>query len=115
MSNPGIKNFVDRDVLLDLQGLIECGKLYADQLDLRDPAVSPLYGNLEDLPPVKIWVSDCELFYPDCISLNEKLNAAAGSVSELSVKEKMIHDWIVFNIRERDETIAEIVDFFKKN
>ncbi len=112
MSNPEIDNYIDTDVLLNVQGLIECGKLYADKLDLKDPIVSPLYGNPEDLSQIKIWVSDCELFYPDCVLLNEKLNAADRSKSSLIVKEKMIHDWIVFPIRERDETIVEIADFF---
>ena len=96
MSNPEIDNYIDTDVLLNVQGLMDCGKLYADQLDLKDPMVSPLYGNLENLSQIKIWVSDCELFYPDCVLLNQKLNAAEGSKSSLIVKEKMIHDWIIF-------------------
>ncbi|MFO7671096.1 MAG: alpha/beta hydrolase [Bacteroidales bacterium] len=112
MSNPDMINYIDTDILLNVKGLIECGKLYADQLDVKDPMVSPLFGNLENLSQIKIWVSDYELFYPDCVLLNKKLNAADGSKSSLIVKEKMIHDWIIFPIRERDETIVEIADFF---
>ena len=112
MSNPGIKDYVEKDILLNLKGLINCGKLYAGQLDLKDPVVSPIYGNLEGLPQIKIWVSDCELFYPDCILLNDKLNSAHGTTSDLVVKKKMIHDWIILPIREREETIAEIADYF---
>lgn len=112
MSNTDINKYVDTDVVLNLKGLAECAKLYADKLDLKDPVVSPLYGNLEGLPEIKIWVSGIELFYPDCILLNNKLNSAEGSSSSISVKEKMIHDWVIMPIKERDETISEVVDFY---
>jgi monoterpene epsilon-lactone hydrolase len=112
MSNHGIDKYLETDILLDRKALIECGKLYAGSLELKDPLVSPMYGNLEDLPPIKIWVSDDELFYPDCLLLNEKLNSAQGSSSTISVKNRMIHDWIVLPVREAKETISDIAAFY---
>ena len=115
MSNPEIDKYRHADVLLDVEGLKACGMLYAGELDVRDPFVSPLYGKLEDLPEIKLWVSDCELFYPDCVLLNSKLKASRGSASSMAVKEEMVHDWIVMPIRERNETLSEIAEFFNLN
>ena len=112
MSNREISGFTGKDVLLNYNGLKECGKIYAQDLDLKDPKVSPIYGNLENLSKIKIFVSDSELFYPDCLLFKQKLDSASGSTAFLSVKEKMIHDWIVLPIKERDNTIDEMVDFY---
>lgn len=115
MSNNEISAYTAKDVLLDYNGLKKCGKIYAHDLDLKDPKVSPIFGNLENLSKIKIFVSDSELFYPDCLLLKWKLDRAPGSNAFLSIKEKMVHDWIVLPIKERDNTIDEIVDFYREN
>ncbi len=112
MSNCEIAAYTGKDVLLNLNGLRECGKIYAQDLDLKDPKVSPVYGNLDNLAQIKIFVSDSELLYPDCMLLKRKLDSASGSTAFLSIKEKMVHDWIVLPINERDDTIDEMVDFY---
>ncbi len=115
MSNSEISDYTGKDVLLNYNGLKKCGKIYAQDLDLKDPKVSPIFGNLENLSKIKIFVSDFELFYPDSMVLKEKLDSASGSTALLTIKEKMIHDWIVLPIRERNETIDEIVEFYNLN
>jgi monoterpene epsilon-lactone hydrolase len=115
MSNSEISGYTAKDVLLNYNGLKKCGKIYAQDLDLKDPKVSPIYGNLENLSKIKIFVSDSELFYPDCLLLKRKLDSASGSTAFLSIKEKMIHDWIVLPIKERDDTIYEVVNFYCDN
>ncbi|MBT4729447.1 MAG: alpha/beta hydrolase [Bacteroidetes bacterium] len=112
MSNPEILNFVDKDVLLSLSGLNECAKLYAREMDLKNPKVSPIYGNLENLSEIKVFVSTHELFYPDCSLLKSKIDSVQGSTIDLSFKKEMIHDWLVLPIPESDETIQEVADFF---
>ncbi len=112
MSNREISDYNGKDVLLNYNGLKQCGEIYSQDLDLKDPKVSPIYGNLENLSKIMIFVSDSELFYPDCKLLKEKLDSASGSTALLKLKEKMIHDWIVLPIKERDDTIYEMVDFY---
>lgn len=112
MCNPEIDKYVPVDVLLSKDGLKKCGELYAKEIAHNDPIVSPLYGNLENLSAIKIFVSDCELFYPDCCLLKDKLDKVNGSSCELHIKSSMIHDWIMIPIRERDEAIKETAEFF---
>jgi acetyl esterase/lipase len=112
MQNPEIDQYIDKEVVLSLDGLKTCGKQYAGGLDLHNPIVSPIAGDLNDLHNFKVYVSSHELFYPDCLLLKEKIELANGSSIDLSIRYKMVHDWVLFPIPERDETIKEIVHFF---
>ena len=112
MTNPDILDYISKDVLLSYEGLKKGGKLYAQDVDVKDPRVSPIYGHFDNLAEIKIFVSNMELFYPDCLLLKSKLAAAPGTTGFLSVKEKMVHDWIVLPIRERKEIVEEIVEFY---
>lgn len=112
MTNPGIDKLVKKDVLLHKEGLIACGKRYAAGLELNDPRLSPLFGNLDELKNIKVFVSTHELFYPDCILLCEKAASVQNTFLDLSVKERMVHDWVILPLRERDETLKEAAAFF---
>lgn len=112
MTNTGIDTLVDKDVLLHQEGLIACGKLYAGGLEPEDPRLSPIYGNLDNLADIKVFVSTHELFYPDCILLTEKAAAARNTHVDLSVKERMVHDWVILPVAERDEALNEVAFFF---
>jgi monoterpene epsilon-lactone hydrolase len=112
MTNPGIDTLVEKDVLLHKEGLIACGKMYAGGLELDDPRLSPIYGDLHELSQIKVFVSAHELFYPDCILLLEKAAAAQNTYVDLTVKERMVHDWVILPLRERDEALKEVAVFF---
>jgi len=115
MSNKDIPDYITKDVLLSYDGLKKCGLLYARDMDLNNPKVSPIYGHPDHLSIIKIFVSTHELFYPDCLLLKQKLDHAEGSTALLTIKRKMVHDWIVLPFRERKETIDEIAGFYKSN
>lgn len=112
MTNSGIDTLVEKDVLLHKEGLIACGDLYAGGLELDDPRLSPIFGDLDGLGHIKVFVSTHELFYPDCILLLEKAASARDTYVNLSVKEQMVHDWVILPLRERDEALKEVAAFF---
>lgn len=112
MKNPEIYQYIEKEVLLSLDGLKTCGKQYAGDIDLHDPIVSPIEGDLNDLHNLKVFVSSHELFYPDCMLLKEKIEMTDGTSIDLSINNKMIHDWVILPIPESDETIEEIAHFF---
>lgn len=64
-SNPRISDYADRDVSVAAYGAIECGKMWAGSADRRDPRISPLFGNLDGLPDMLLFVGDAEIMYPD--------------------------------------------------
>jgi acetyl esterase/lipase len=112
MTNPEIDNLVKKDVLLHKEGLIACGKMYADGLELNDSRLSPLYGDLDDLKSIKVFVSTHELFYPDCILLREKAATSSNTSVDISAKDRMVHDWVNLPIKERNEALKEAALFF---
>jgi len=112
LSNKEIENFLDKEVLLHFESLRECGRLYAGNLDLKDPRISPIYGNLDHLNTIKVFASNYELLYPDCVLLKEKADSARGTSLELTIRDRMIHDWVILPGRESERTLKEIADFF---
>ncbi|WP_024514685.1 alpha/beta hydrolase [Bradyrhizobium sp. Tv2a-2] len=55
-----------------------------------DPLASPLYGDLERLPPLLIQCGDCETILDDSVRLADRA-AKAGVAAELEVYPSMIH------------------------
>lgn len=71
-----------------------------------NPYVSPLFGDLSDLPPLLVHVGTMETLLDDSRRLAERATAAGADVS-LTIAEGMIHVWHLFAgmIPESDEAI----------
>lgn len=67
MSHPSQAEIERDDPVLGIEGLRECGRMYADRVctDLRDPRVSPLYGSTEGMPPTAVWCGTRDILLPD--------------------------------------------------
>lgn len=76
MSNPAVDAIEPTDPWLARAGLHPIAAAWADGTDLRDPRLSPLYGDLQGLPPVEIWVGTRDITMPDCRVLRDRLPAA---------------------------------------
>lgn len=64
-SNPEIAEFDAKDAMLSAYGVSECGKMWAGNTDRTDYRLSPIYGDLEGLPDILLFVGDEEIMYPD--------------------------------------------------
>ena len=72
-------------------GLIEAAaKLYANKHDLKEPLLSPVYGDLRGFPPAILLSGTRDLFLSDTVRVHQKL-LQAGSVAELLVFEAESH------------------------
>ena len=112
MTNNEIKNFEEKDPLLPLNGLITTGKQFAGNLDTQDPLISPIYGNMDNLKDIFLIFGTNEIFYPDCLKLNNKLKTSTGTTVKVKVGKNMCHDWILAPLKETNETIDEICNFY---
>lgn len=65
-------------------------KIYLGNNDPLSPVFSPLYGDLEGLPPIKIHAADYDVFLSDACRLAEKASQAGVAV-ELTVWKEMWH------------------------
>ena len=112
MSNPEIKALEQKDLLLSAEILKKCGSWYAGGIDLKSPVLSPLYGNMNDLKSVAIFVGTNEIFLPDCRLLKRKIE---NSDTTLYYKEYegMQHDWIHFPIKERYVLLKDVLQYLQ--
>jgi acetyl esterase/lipase len=102
----------DLDVVLK-GGLPDCNALYAAGHDLRDPYLSPLFGDFtQGFPPTLIQTGTRDLFLSNSVLIHRKLRAA-GIAAELHVWEAMPHGGFMFvEAPENEEINAEVARFF---
>lgn len=81
-----------RDPINDTPGAREAGRLYAGDLDVAHPYVSPLNGDFHGLPPMIVFSGTLDLFYPDCVDLAAKARAACVPV-ELHLRRDQPHNY----------------------
>ena len=82
--------------------------VYAGQIPLNDPHLSPIYADLKNLPPMLIQIGGYELFVDDGIELLKKATADELKVT-LSVYQGMSHDFSVL-LPELDESVKSFIE-----
>ena len=115
LSNKEIPEYESRDCLLSVEGLIYTGKYYSGGEDLKNPLLSPIYGDLGSLGDILLIFGSNEVFYPDCVDLAEKISVSPGSTIETIIGENMMHDWIIFPFKESKIGIDQIAQFILSN
>lgn len=107
LENPAIGPIDDRDPWLSRPGLRECGRLYAKDLDPKDPRVSPLHGPVEMIPRISMFIGTRDIFLPDA----RKLRDRAPEKVALFEYPEMVHDFML--IRALPEARAALRDIVK--
>ena len=109
LTNRSIADVERHDPWLGVEGAREAARLYADGQDLMDPWLSPIHGDLADLPPTRILVGTRDILSPDCVSFTE-IADACGCDIELIIGPDMIHVWMLLNSPEAREARQMIVE-----
>lgn len=93
-----------------------CSKHYTGNSDPRLPYISPLYGDLNGLPPLLIYAGDDEILLDDSVRFSEKARAAGVDVT-LKVGEGMMHCYPVMSplFPEATQAMDHICSFIKKS
>jgi acetyl esterase/lipase len=82
----------------------------------NNPVVSPIFGDLSNLPPVLIHASDMEMLLDDSVRYTNKARAAGSDVT-LQTWNHMVHVWHLFNpeLTEARQGFEEIEKFLEKH
>ncbi|PXY31337.1 alpha/beta hydrolase fold domain-containing protein [Prauserella muralis] len=118
VSDPTQPDIDRRDPYLAIAGLREAGRLYRnDDLDPKDPLVSPLYGPLSNLGRVSVFVGTDDVLLADARRLRQR---ARDEGVELEYYEYpgMFHAWLLADLpegRDAAERIAHIVSRVRHN
>ncbi|MEO1240925.1 MAG: alpha/beta hydrolase [Pseudomonadota bacterium] len=94
--------------------IAEGAKHYLGSADAKTPLASPLYAELDGLPPILTFVSDDEALLDDSVRLHERLQGA-GVSSELIVEKGLPHVWPIFHPRfpETAKSIEQSANFIR--
>jgi acetyl esterase/lipase len=106
------------DVLVQYEGMLEaCAKLYAGSNDMKDPLISPVYGDFsKGFPATILTTGTRDFLLSDTVRMHRKLRHA-GVDAYLQVFEGMSHAEyvLVFDSPESREAFQEIAGFFHKH
>jgi acetyl esterase/lipase len=104
------------DPLSSYEGLHSAAQLYLAGRDPRDPRASPLYADLDNLPPLLIHAGDHEVLRSDATRLAEKAKATGVQV-QLEIWDEMWHVWHAWaaELPEARQAIARIGTFIRQH
>jgi acetyl esterase/lipase len=80
VSNPDARALELNDIMLRANVLREEGRWWADPDDPHTPLVSPIFGDLRNLPPIQVYIGTNDMFLPDARKLRELVSAAGGRI-----------------------------------
>ncbi len=114
MTNPEIASIDNKDKLLGIEGLRMTGKAYAAGLNDKDPMVSPIYGDLSDLPPINLFIGTHDLFLPDARKLKQALRTQNIPMNYFEYP-KMFHVWMaVTSLEESQHAIDQMAELISE-
>jgi acetyl esterase/lipase len=104
-------------VLVSYDGWLgDAAKLYANGVDLKDPMLSPIYGDFKDFPPAILTSGTRDLFLSNTVRVQSKLREA-GVEAELTVFEGLSHAQYLFDaaMPESKAHFAALTAFFDRH
>jgi epsilon-lactone hydrolase len=105
------------NVLVSAHGLLgDAARLYAGGHDLKDPMLSPIYGDFRGLPPAILTTGTRDLFLSNTVRAHRKLRRA-GVEADLNVYEGQSHAQYMFDVDapETTEAMRDIAAFFDRH
>lgn len=112
MDNPEIPNAKQHDPIIRVPGILEILEVWSGGSDLSDYRLSPINGDLRNLPPTMLFIGSYEIFCPDARKF-KRLADKAGTHLIYREYPKMFHCFPAFPIPEADKATKEILDFIR--
>ena len=113
LGRTGLKAFVDNVLVSNTGWAGAAAKLYAAGRDLRDPLLSPIYGDFSGFPPAILTSGTRDLFLSNTVLTHRKL-IQAGVDPRLRVFEGQSHaQFLAPFVPETEEAFSEIAPFLQ--
>lgn len=111
LNNPDIDALEEQDAMLNRKAAQTTHSAYIGNNAITHPYISPVFGNLANLPPILLLCGTKEIFYPDCLRFTQMLQQQGGNIEFLQ-GENLFHDWPMFPLLpEASTAIAAIARF----
>ncbi|RYG72964.1 alpha/beta hydrolase [Lentibacillus lipolyticus] len=112
LTNPDIAPIEKHDPFLVKTGLKEAGKMFAGTTDTKHPKVSPLYGELNGLAPITMFMGSHDILAADArkfVAIAEEQGVPVHYVEA----PKMIHIYPIYNFPESRVALEQMVEKIK--
>lgn len=108
-----LRKAAPQDPFHDLPGFEEILRVVCAGMDPKDPVVSPIYGELGDLPPMMVSIAEKDLLSPDTRRFVEMARDKGREV-EVVEGEGMIHVWPIMPFYEGKLARDRMMEFLEK-
>lgn len=112
MSHPDNDGPSDEVCFSDATDLRRAAKLYAGDIPVTDPRVSPTFGDLSGLAPLSIFTGDVDLLHTDILAFAEKAKAA-GILSKLAIFGEMGHIFMLYPTPDKKSALIEMSEILR--
>lgn len=110
-SAPGQRAIEARDRMIAVSGLEACANLYRGELPVDDPRISPLFGDLEGLPPMAIFSGTSDILVVDGRRLDQRLRERGSTSHIYREYEGMFHVWMLLPVPEAAQAMEDAALF----
>lgn len=107
------KTLNSKDPVVQAEAAVLVGIAWSNGDNLTLPQISPINGDLNDLPPINIYVGTNEVLYKQCINLYDRLRKVGNDVT-IYKGEEMCHVYPLFPIPEGKKAVNEIIKYIEK-
>ncbi len=111
LSGGSYRDNEETDPSLSNEFLKHCVSCYG--ADPKDPMVSPVFGDLSQMPPSLIFAAENELLLSDSVCIHEKLKQN-GCLSQLHIKPERWHAYIVYGLKDDSRDFDKINHFLNR-
>jgi acetyl esterase/lipase len=102
-----------KDPLLPLKAMKFYSQSYVGDKDAHDPLISPVFGNLQGLPPLLVHVGEDEILRDDAVRI-ASLAQSVGVDVRLEIYPRMWHVWqLHLALPQSIQSLEDIAHFFK--
>jgi len=113
LENPLIQEYEENDPMLASEGMEVITKIWAADKALKDPIISPIYGDFQGVGKITHFLGSHESLYPDAIQFDEKLTEQGVAINTF-VYPKMNHVFVVMPIPEAVDAQQKIINILSK-
>lgn len=112
LENPQILEYEEKDPMLASEGMEVITKIWAADKDLKDPLISPIYGDFQGLGKITHFIGTHESLYPDAIKFDEQLTEQGIDITTF-VYPQMNHVFVVMPIPEALDAQQKIINIIR--
>jgi len=113
LSDPRVAEVAKTDPWLDIPGAAAAAELYRGDLPLTDPRVSSIFGDLEGLGELAIFIGTRDMLHSDAVRLRERA-AEENHPLEYHEVENMLHVYPILPIAEAKVARRQIAAFMTR-